>query len=355
MNKKKALVTGITGQDGSYLSELLLDKGYEVHGIIRRSSTSNTGRIDHLCKNSNYIHLHYGDLTDANSLNSIVNEVKPVECYNLAAQSHVKVSFEKPEYTANVTGVGTLRMLESIKMFSPECRFYQASSSELFGVPYESPQNELTRIHPRSPYGVAKQFGYSMTINYRESYGIHASNGILYNHESPRRGETFVTRKITMAVASIKLGLQDYLSLGNIHSRRDWGYAPDFIKAMWLMLQQEKPDDYVISTGETHSIKEFVDIAFNLADIELIWEGEGENEVGIEKSTGRVLVKVDPKYYRPAEVVSLLGDYSKANRVLGWEPKVKFEDLVQIMYESDYSLVRSSNKEEANFYNVYPQ
>jgi GDPmannose 4,6-dehydratase len=345
-SKKVALVTGITGQDGSYLSELLLEKGYEVHGIIRRSSSFNTGRIDHIYQDPHNVHanlhLHFGDLSDANSLNSIIQKVQPDECYNLAAQSHVRVSFDKPEYTADITGLGVLRLLESIRTLRPECKFYQASSSELYGVPYESPQNELTRMHPRSPYGVAKQFGYSTTINYRESYGLHTSNGILYNHESPRRGETFVTRKITRAVSAIKLGLQDCLYLGNLYSRRDWGYAPDFVLAMWMMLQQEKPDDYVIATNETHSIKEFVDIAFKLADMELKWDGEGEEEIGVEKRTGRVLVQIDPRYYRPAEVDLLLGDYSKAKKVLGWEPTVKFNKLVEIMYRSDYDLIRGS-------------
>jgi len=273
MKKKVALITGVTGQDGSYLAEFLLNKDYEVHGIIRRSSSFNTGRIDHIYQDPHNaktnFYLHYGDLSDANNLNSIVKKVQPDEFYNLGAMSHVKVSFDKPEYTADITGLGVLRCLEAIRNLKSDCRFYQASSSELYGVPYESPQNELTRMHPRSPYGVAKQFGYSMTINYRESYGLHASNGILFNHGSPRRGETFVTRKITKAVASIQLGLQDCLYLGNMYSKRDWGYAPDFVEAMWLMLQQDEPDDYVIATGETHSIKEFVDIAFRLADMPL--------------------------------------------------------------------------------------
>jgi GDPmannose 4,6-dehydratase len=347
-SKKTALITGVTGQDGSYLAEFLLEKGYEVHGIIRRCSSFNTGRINHIYEDPHNVHsnfhLHYGDLSDANNLNRIIQDVQPDECYNLAAQSHVKVSFDKPEYTADITGVGVLRILESIKTLKPDCKFYQASSSELYGVPYESPQNELTRMHPRSPYGVAKQFGYSTTINYRESYGIHASNGILYNHESPRRGETFVTRKITRAVSAIKLGLQDCLYLGNMYSRRDWGYAPDFVEAMWLILQQDKPDDYVIATNETHSIKEFVDISFDLADMSLKWEGEGEKEIGVEKRTGKVLVQVDPKYYRPAEVDLLLGDYSKAKNVLGWEPKVKFNELVKLMFEADYELISGAKR-----------
>jgi len=350
-SKKIALVTGITGQDGSYLAELLLNKGYEVHGVIRRSSSFNTERIDHIYQDPHdrhvNLHLHYGDLSDANSLNRIVQKVRPTECYNLAAMSHVRVSFDKPEYTADVTGLGVLRLLEAIRSFCPECKFYQASSSELFGIPYESPQTELTRFHPRSPYGVAKQFGFSITMNYRESYGIYGSNGILFNHESPRRGETFVTRKITRAVASIKLGMQDCLYLGNMYSRRDWGYAPDFVEAMWLMLQQDKPDDYVVATNETHSIKEFVDIAFDLAEMPLKWEGEGQQEVGFSKS-GDALVQIDPRYYRPAEVDLLLGDYSKAKKVLGWEPKVKFNELVEIMYKADYEALKANPIKEKN-------
>ena len=351
--KKVALITGCTGQDGSILSEQLLNKGYEVHGVIRRSSSFNTGRLDHIYQDPHDIHanlhLHYGDLSDANSLNRIVQKVCPDECYNLGAMSHVRVSFDKPEYTADVTGLGVLRMLEAIRSFCPECRFLQASSSELYGIPYEAPQNELTRFHPRSPYGVAKLFGYSITVNYRESYGLHATNSICYNHESEKRGETFVTRKITRAVSAIKLGLQDCLYLGNMYSRRDWGYAPEFCEAMWLMLQQETPDDYVIATNETHSIKEFVDIAFNLADMSLKWDGEGEKEIGVDKRTGKVLVQIDPRYYRPAEVDLLLGDYSKAKKSLGWEPKVKFNELVEIMYKADYDLLKSSPKKENNY------
>jgi len=340
---KVALITGVTGQDGSFLVELLLSKGYEVHGVIRRASSFNTSRINHIYQDPHErkvnFHLHYGDLSDANNLNSIVQKVQPDECYNLAAQSHVRVSFDKPEYTANVTGIGVLRLLESIRTLKPDCKLYQASSSELFGIPYESPQTELTRFHPRSPYGVAKQFGYSIAVNYREAYGIHASNGILYNHESERRGETFVTRKITRAVSSIKLGLQDCLYLGNLYSRRDWGYAPDFCEAMWMMLQRDNPGDYIIATGETHSIKEFVNIAFDLANISIRWEGEGKDEIGIDKKSGKVLVQIDPKYFRPSEVDLLLGDYSKAKKVLGWEPKVKFNELVEIMFKADYDLL----------------
>jgi GDPmannose 4,6-dehydratase len=338
--KKTALITGVTGQDGSFLAELLLSKGYDVHGIIRRVSSFNTDRIDHLYKDphelKSHFHLHYGDLSDANNLNSIVQKVQPDEIYNLGAMSHVKVSFDKPEYTADVTGLGVLRLLESIRTLKPDCRFYQASSSELFGVPYEVPQNELTRFHPKSPYGCAKLYGHSIAVNYRESYGIHASRGILYNHESERRGETFVTRKITRAVANIKLGNQDCLYLGNMYSKRDWGYAGDFVEAMWLMLQQDNPDDYVIATGETHTVKDFVDLAFNISGIPLDWKGEGENELGVSKSTGDVLVQIDPQYYRPAEVDLLLGDASKAKKALGWEPKIKFEKLVDIMVKADY-------------------
>ena len=333
---KKALITGISGQDGSYLAEFLLNKGYEVHGIVRASYFPN---IDHIIDD---LHLHYADLNNSDSINLVFSKVNPDELYNLAAQSHVKASFDDPECTSNVNGLAVLRFLESVRKLNPNCRFYQASSSELYGVPCESPQNELTRMHPKSPYGVSKQFGYSMTVNYRESYGLHASNGILFNHESERREKTFVTRKITKAVASIKLGTQDCLYLGNIYSRRDFGYAPDFVEAMWLMLQQENPDDYVIATGELHSIKEFVDLAFKLADMELKWIGEGKNEVGIEKNTWRTLVRIDPKFYRPSEVDLSLGDASKAKRVLGWEPKVKFEELVDIMYKSDYDLLSKS-------------
>jgi GDPmannose 4,6-dehydratase len=346
-----ALITGITGMDGSHLAEILLDKGYEVHGIVRRSSTPNTSRIDHIYDPHNLqskLHLHVGDLSDANSINRIVQEVMPDECYNLGAQSDVRLSFDKPEYTADITGLGVLRILEALRFFKSDCKFYQASSSELFGIPYEVPQNENTKIHPRSPYGVAKQFGYSTTVNFRESYGIHASNGILYNHEGKRRGENFLTRKVTKAAASIKLGLQDCLYLGNMYAQRDWGYAPDFCEAMWLMLQQEEPGDYVIATGETHTIKDFVNRAFDLADLSLKWEGEGVKEIGVEKRTGKVLVQIDPKYYRPAEVKLLLGDYSKAKEVLNWEPKVKFDELVKIMFENDLRLL--SDKENVKSY-----
>ena len=338
---KKALITGITGQDGSYLAEQLLDKGYEVHGIIRRSSTSHLDRIKGIYKGSHNLHLHYGDLSDSNSLNGIVKNVQPDECYNLAAQSDVRISFDKPEYTADITGLGVLRMLEAIRFFKPDCRFYQASSSELFGVAYETPQNEKTRMHPRSPYGVAKLFGYTTTVNYRESYGIHASNGILYNHEGERRGENFLTRKVSKAAAAIKLGKQDNLYLGNMYAKRDWGYAPDFCNAMFKMLQQDAPDDYVIATGETHTIKEFVNRAFACVDIPLQWEGEGEKEFAFDVNKGKPLVFIDPQYYRPAEVNLLMGDYSKAKKVLNWEPTVTFDKLVEIMVENDLQLLQN--------------
>jgi GDPmannose 4,6-dehydratase len=351
MSKRKvALITGISGQDGSYLSELLLEKGYEVHGIIRRSSSFNTGRIDHIYQDPHNLHanlhLHYGDLSDSDNLHNIFRQVMPDELYNLAAMSHVRVSFDMPEYTADIDGLGVLRLLDCIKTIKPACKFYQASSSELFGVPYEAPQNELTRFHPRSPYGVAKLYGYAITVNYREAYGLHASNGILFNHEGPRRGETFVTRKISRAVASIKLGLQECLYLGNMYSRRDWGYAKDFVEGMWRMLQEDEPGDYVLATGETHSIKEFVDIAFELAGMPLKWEGEGKDEIGIDKMTGKVLVQIDPRYYRPSEVDLLLGDATKAKDTFGWTPTVKFDELVKIMYEADYDSLKNETKIE---------
>jgi GDPmannose 4,6-dehydratase len=346
MKRKKALITGITGMDGSILSEQLLDKGYEVHGIIRRSSTSNLDRIKGIYKGSHdlssNLHLHYGDLSDSNSLNGIVKNVQPDECYNLAAQSDVRISFDKPEYTADITGVGVLRILEALRFFKPDCRFYQASSSELFGVAYEAPQNEKTRMHPRSPYGVAKLFGYTTAVNYRESYGIHASNGILYNHEGERRGENFLTRKVSKAAAAIKEGKQDNLYLGNMYAKRDWGYAPDFCNAMFKMLQQDVPGDYVIATGETHTIKEFVNRAFACVDIPLQWEGEGEKEFAFDLNKGKPLVFIDPKYYRPAEVNLLMGDYSKAKSILNWEPTVKFDKLVEIMVNHDLKLLRDS-------------
>ena len=339
--EKVALITGITGQDGAYLAEFLLNKGYIVHGVKRRSSSFNTARIDHLYKdpherNVNFF-MHYGDLTDSTNLIRIIQEVKPDEIYNLAAQSHVQVSFETPEYTANSDGLGTLRILEAIRILGLEkkTKFYQASTSELYGKVQEIPQKETTPFYPRSPYAAAKLYAYWITINYREAYGIFACNGILFNHESPSRGETFVTRKITMAAAKIKYGLQERLYLGNLDAKRDWGFAKDYVEAMWLMLQQETPDDYVIATGETHSVKEFTELTFKELGIDIIWQGKGVEEVGIDASTGKIIVEVDPGYYRPTEVELLIGDPSKAREKLGWEPKVKMEELVKIMIKSD--------------------
>ena len=347
---KVALITGITGQDGSYLAEFLIDKGYEVHGVLRRSSSFNTGRIEHLyldewvrdMKKSRLVELHWGDMTDSSSLIRIISQVKPDEIYNLAAQSHVKVSFDVPEYTAETDAVGTLRLLEAVRICGMEksCRIYQASTSELFGKVQEIPQKETTPFYPRSPYGVAKQYGFWITKNYRESYGMFAVNGILFNHESERRGENFVTRKISLAAARIAKGLQDKLYLGNLNARRDWGYARDYVECMWLMLQANHPEDFVIATGEQHSVREFATLAFRFAGIDLKWEGEGVDEKGIDVSSGKVLVEVDPKYFRPAEVEELLGDPSKARKVLGWNPrKTSFEDLVRIMVEHDLALV----------------
>jgi GDPmannose 4,6-dehydratase len=322
---KRALITGITGQDGSFLAELLLDKGYEVYGLIRRSSSFNTERIDHLYKDphepDNRLHLFYGDLNDSSSLNNILRNTQPEEIYNLGAQSHVRVSFDVPEYTAEVTGLGTVRILEAIRETGIRPKFYQASSSELFGVARETPQTETTPFHPRSPYACAKAYAYHITVNYRESYGLFAANGILFNHESERRGETFVSRKITRAATRIKLGLQEKLYLGNLDARRDWGHAKDYVRAMWMMLQAEKPQDYVIATGETHSVRDFLDETFAYLDLD--WKQH---------------VEVDPKYYRPAEVDVLLGDYSKAKRELGWEPEVKFPQLVKLMVDHDLKL-----------------
>jgi len=342
---KKALITGITGQDGSYLAELLLDKGYEVHGIIRRASTFNTKRIDHLYKdlhNKNIkMFLHYGDMTDSSNLNRILEKVQPDEIYNLAAQSHVKVSFEVPEYTAEVDAIGVLRFLDAIKEIGIRTKFYQASSSELYGKVQEIPQTENTPFYPRSPYGVAKLYAYWIVRNYREAYNIFACNGILFNHESPRRGETFVTRKITRAAVKIKLGLQDKLYLGNLNAKRDWGYAPEYCEGMWMILQQDKPDDFVMATGETHTVREFCELAFKELDIvELEWNGKNENEKGIDKKTGKVIIEVDPRYYRPTEVDLLIGDASKVKEKLGWEPKVKFEELVKIMVKSDLEAIK---------------
>lgn len=351
-NEKRniALITGITGQDGSYLAEFLLEKGYEVHGIIRRSSSFNTGRIEHLyldewvrdMKQRRLINLHYGDMTDSSSLIRIIQEVQPTEIYNLAAQSHVKVSFDVPEYTAETDATGTLRLLEAVRILKMEkrTRIYQASTSELYGKVQEIPQSETTPFYPRSPYGVAKLYAFWITKNYRESYGMYAVNGILFNHESERRGETFVTRKITLAAARIANGLQDKLYLGNLNALRDWGYARDYVECMWLIMQQEEPDDYVIATGEYHSVREFTTLAFARAGIQLRWEGEGIEEKGIDIATGKVLVEVDPRFFRPAEVEQLLGDPTKAKEKLGWNPrKTSFEELVNLMVDADMKLI----------------
>jgi GDPmannose 4,6-dehydratase len=337
---KRALITGVTGQDGAYLAELLLNKGYEVHGIKRRTSLFNTNRIDHLYedphKAGRRFMLHYGDLTDSSSLIRIVQEVKPDEIYNLAAQSHVKVSFEEPEYTANSDALGTLRLLEAIRIAGLEkhTRFYQASTSELYGLVQEIPQTEKTPFYPRSPYAVAKLYAYWITVNYREAYDMYACNGILFNHESPLRGETFVTRKITRALARIKVGLQDALYLGNMDALRDWGHARDYVEMQWLMLQQEQPKDFVIATGEQHSVREFVDLTASFLGMKITWEGKGDEEVGRDES-GKVIVAVDPRYYRPTEVETLLGDASKAKNELGWKPRTAFRELVQEMARED--------------------
>jgi GDPmannose 4,6-dehydratase len=336
---KKALITGINGQDGSYLAELLLKKGYEVHGTIRRASVFTTERIDHLYRDPHEknirLLLHYGDLTDSSNLNRLVEKIKPDEIYNLGAQSHVKVSFEVPEYTAEVDAIGTLRLLDAIKETGLRTRFYQASSSEMFGKAKETPQKETTPFYPRSPYGAAKVYSHWIMVNYREAYNLYACSGILFNHESPRRGKRFVSRKITRAAARFYHGLQDKLFLGNLDAKRDWGYAPEYVEAMWLMLQQEKCDDYVIATGEAHSVREMAEEAFKNIDINLEWKGRGTKERGIDKKTGKVLIEVDPKYFRPTEVESLVGDASKAKKKLGWKPKVKFKELVKIMVEAD--------------------
>lgn len=340
VGRNVALITGITGQDGSYLAELLLEKGYEVHGIIRRSSSFNTGRIEHLYKDRHeknvQLFLHYGDLTDATNLISILGKVQPTELYNLGAQSHVKVSFSISEYTANVDGLGTLRLLDAIRTagLSKKCRFYQASTSELYGKVQEIPQTEQTPFYPRSPYAVAKQFAYWTVVNYREAYQIHASNGILFNHESPRRGPTFVTRKITRAVAAISKGKQDCVWLGNLEAKRDWGHARDYVRMMWMMLQQDQPDDYVVATGEMHSVKEFCNKAFGCIGLQLTWTGEGVKETGTDQN-GVVRVKVDERYFRPTEVELLIGDATKAKNVLGWVPEITFEKLVDEMVAAD--------------------
>ena len=327
---KVALITGITGQDGSYLAELLLGKGYEVHGIIRRSSSINTDRIDHIY---DQIKLHYGDLTDSTNLVRVIQLIQPDEIYNLGAQSHVKVSFEMPEYTGQTDGLGTLRILEAVRLLGMEnkTRIYQASTSEMFGKVQEIPQKETTQFYPRSPYGVAKVYGYWIVKNYRESYGLHASSGILFNHESPRRGETFVTRKITRGLSSISTGQQDVLYLGNLNAKRDWGHAKDFVEAMWMMLQQDEADDYVIATGEQYSVREFVEAAAPYFGMQITWRGEGLNEIGYDVFTGNEVIRVNPKYFRPAEVETLLGDSTKAKKKLGWEPKISFDELVEDM------------------------
>ena len=346
--KKIALITGITGQDGSYLSEFLLSKGYEIHGIIRRHSTSCTQRIDHLNEDislKDRFFLHYGDLTDSSSLANLVREIKPNEVYNLAAQSHVGVSFEVPEYTAEATGVSTIKLLEAIRQNKADCKFYQASTSELFGgIPGTAPQSETTPFYPKSPYGAAKLYSYWITVNYREAYNMFACNGILFNHESPRRGEEFVTRKITIAVAKIIAGKQDKLSLGNLNAKRDWGYAGDYVEGMWLMLQQDKPDDYVLATNETHTVREFVEAAFEEVGINIEWRGTGVDEKGYDSKTGKLLVDVNPKYFRPAEVELLLGDPAKAEKQLGWKRKVGFRDLVSIMLQTDIKLFGDKRK-----------
>lgn len=336
---KKALITGITGQDGSYLAELLLDKGYEVHGIIRRHSTICTDRIDHLYDDPSLkdrFFLHYGDLTDSCNLMGLIQRIQPDEVYNLGAQSHVAVSFEVPEYTAEVTGVGTIRLLDAIYQSGVKCKFYQASTSELFGgLPGTAPQSEKTPFYPKSPYGAAKLYSYWITVNYRESYNMFACNGILFNHESPRRGETFVTRKITIAVAKIMAGKQEKLSLGNLNAKRDWGFAGDYVEGMWRILQQEKPDDYVLATNETHTVREFVELAFAEVGVEIEWKGEGVDEKGYDKNTGKLLVDVNPRYFRPAEVELLWGDSTKAEAELGWNRKVSFKELVSMMVRED--------------------
>ena len=350
---KKALITGITGQDGSYLAEFLLSKGYEVHGIIRRSSTFNTGRIEHLymedliedIHNKNRFYLHYGDLTDSTNIISIIAKIRPDEIYNLAAQSHVKVSFETPEYTANTDALGTLRILEAVRLLDlKDTRIYQASTSELYGLVQEMPQRETTPFYPRSPYGVAKLYGFWISKNYREAYDMFVSNGILFNHESPRRGETFVSRKITLAVARIKEGKQKKLYLGNLNAKRDWGHARDYVKCMWLILQNKTADDFVIATGQMHTVREFCELAFKEVGITLKWEGEGLDEKGIDVETGRVLIEVDPVYFRPSEVDQLLGDPTKAKEELGWNPsQTSFEELVHEMIESDMEFVKNEN------------
>ncbi|MBQ8251049.1 MAG: GDP-mannose 4,6-dehydratase [Alphaproteobacteria bacterium] len=357
---KKALITGVTGQDGSYLAELLLSKGYEVHGIKRRSSSFNTARIDHIYedfhKEDARFFLHYGDMTDTLNLVSLLQKIEPDEVYNLAAQSHVKVSWDCPEFTADTNAMGTLRLLESLRVtgLDKTTRFYQASTSELYGKIQEKIQNEKTPFYPRSPYGVAKLYGYWITVNYRESFGMFASNGILFNHESPRRGETFVTRKITMAAARIKVGLQEKLYLGNLNSKRDWGHARDYVEGMWRILQHEKPDDFVLATGRTTSIRDFVKMTFKHLDMDIEFKGKGVNEKGIDKKTGKVVVEVDPRYFRPAEVDVLLGDASKAKKLLKWKPKTSLENLCKEMVENDFELAKREKLLKDNGYKIVP-
>ena len=346
--KRRGLITGITGQDGSYLAEMLLDKGYEVHGLIRRSSSFNTARIDHLYHDIHEsglpLFLHYADLNDGSSINKILRNVRPQEIYNLGAQSHVRVSFDVPEYTGEIVAMGTIRILEAIRETELNAKFYQASSSEMFGKVVETPQKETTPFHPRSPYACAKAYSHYITVNYRESYGLFACNGILFNHESPRRGETFVTKKITRAATRIKLGLQSFLYLGNLDAKRDWGFAGDYVEAMWLMLQQPEPEDYVIATGETHSVREFAEKVFARLDMPLEWKGSGVHEKGIDSKTGKIFIEIDPKYFRPAEVDFLMGDASKACTKLGWKPKTGFEDLVNMMTDADMRLAEGEKR-----------
>jgi GDPmannose 4,6-dehydratase len=345
MSRKVALITGVTGQDGAYLADLLLEKGYAVHGLKRRSSSFNTGRVEHLYRDPHEedvrFQMHYGDLTDATNLIRVIEEVQPDEIYNLAAQSHVQVSFETPEYTANADGIGALRLLEALRILrmGDRVRFYQASTSELYGKVQETPQRETTPFYPRSPYAVAKLYAYWITVNYREAYGFHASNGILFNHESPLRGETFVTRKITRAVAAIQLGRQKTLYLGNLDAKRDWGHARDYVEGMWMMMQQPQPDDYVLATGETRSVREFVELAFARVGRTVVWRGEGVEECGVDAAGGEILVRIDPRYFRPTEVDLLLGDASKAEAALGWKPRIRFEQLVHEMVDADLAAV----------------
>ena len=344
MIKKTALISGITGQDGSYLTELLLDKGYDVHGIIRRSSSFNTFRIDHIYNNPDYLDkrffLHYGDLTDSSNLNRLVEKIKPDEIYNLGAQSHVQVSFEVPEYTAEVDGIGTLRFLDAIKETGIPTRFYQASTSELYGKAREIPQTEKTPFNPTSPYAIAKLYAFWIVVNYREAYGVFASNGILFNHESERRGKTFVTRKITVGASMIMLGQQDKLLLGNLNAQRDWGYSPEYVEGMWRILQADKPDDFLLATNEAHTIREFIEETFRVLGDEIMWEGEGVDEVGILKSSGKMVIAIDPRHFRPTEVDILIGNPAKAKEILGWEPKTTFRELIKIMANADFQKIK---------------